>query len=108
MINMEKARIRVSDNYEKSLFEPHICRRCVSPPCVEACPAQALSQDEAGLILVDDQLCTGCESCVAACPHQAIWWRDEFGKILVCDACGGNPVCVQFCTIGALRRVESE
>ena len=108
LINMEKARIRVTDNYEESLFEPHICQLCNDPPCVQACPSDALSQDEEGIIHVDDQLCNGCESCVESCPHQAIWWQEEFGRLMVCDRCGGNPTCIQFCTIGALRLVETK
>jgi carbon-monoxide dehydrogenase iron sulfur subunit len=108
VVNMEKSRIRVTDRYEQSLFEPHICRLCSSPPCVDACPAHALSQDEGGRIRVDGELCTGCESCVAACPHEAIWWREEIGRLLVCDRCGGDPACVQFCTIGALRLADAD
>ena len=107
VINMEKARIRVTDNYEQSLFEPHICLLCENPPCVAACPSQALTQDKSGLIHVDGELCNGCESCVLACPYQAIWWREELGRLLVCDRCGGDPACVQFCTIGTLRLTES-
>ncbi|MFH2012084.1 MAG: 4Fe-4S dicluster domain-containing protein [Pseudomonadota bacterium] len=103
LINMEKARIRVTDNYEQSLFEPHICRLCTPAPCVEACPSEALSQDDTGIIHVDDELCFGCDNCADACPYQAIWWREEQERILVCDRCGGNPTCIQFCTTSALR-----
>ena len=108
VINMEKSRIRVVDNYEQSSFEPHICQLCSDPDCVQSCPTQALTQDEGGIIHVDGELCTGCESCVVACPHEAIWWREELGRLLVCDRCGGNPLCVQFCTIGALKLAEAE
>lgn len=107
LINTSKARIRITDNFGQSLYEPHICQLCNNPPCVEACPSQALSQNEAGLIYVDEQLCSGCGSCVEACPYQAIWWQEELGRLLVCDRCGGSPTCIQFCTIGALHLAEA-
>jgi Fe-S-cluster-containing dehydrogenase component len=103
---MEKARIRITDNYEQSLYEPHICHLCNDPPCVLACSTQALSQAENGLIHIDDQLCNGCQGCMEACPYQAIWWQEELGKPLVCDRCDGDPTCIQFCTIGALQLIE--
>ncbi|MFC1998548.1 4Fe-4S dicluster domain-containing protein [Chloroflexota bacterium] len=103
-LNLEKANIRVTDNYPQSLYEPHICQFCDNPECVVACPSAALSQDEeTGIILVDDGLCTGCEACVVACPHDAIRWSDDAQKLYVCNRCGGDPLCVQFCTIKALR-----
>lgn len=104
VVNPEKARIRVSDHYEQSLFEPHICRLCDSPDCVNACPMGALTQDsESGIITVDQELCNGCEACIEACPYDAIHWNDELERLLICDRCGGQPTCVQFCTSDALQ-----
>lgn len=104
VINQEKARIRVTDDYDHSLFRPHLCRLCEEPPCVAACPVDALSQEaESGLIRVDDHVCTGCQACVAACPYEAIWWREEWQRLFVCDRCGGDPTCVPSCTIGTLQ-----
>ncbi|MDP2646853.1 MAG: 4Fe-4S dicluster domain-containing protein [Desulfobacterales bacterium] len=108
VVNMGKARIRVVDDYEQLMSEPRICRQCSSPPCVGACPAEALRQDEQGLIRVDEEACNACENCVGACPYHAIWWQEELGKILVCDFCGGNPTCVQFCSIGALQQAAAD
>lgn len=105
VINPEKARIRVTDDYECSQFDPHICRLCADPPCVAACPVEALTQEaKSGLIRVDNQLCTGCQGCMEACPYGAIWWREEPGRLFVCDRCDGRPTCVRFCTIGTLKQ----
>ena len=103
VVNPEKARIFVADRYEESLFEPHICRLCDDPPCVNACPVEALSRSpETGIIQVDVDLCNGCETCVDACEYHAVQWKEEFQRLFVCDRCGGDPVCVQFCTSDVL------
>ncbi|MBT3362449.1 MAG: 4Fe-4S dicluster domain-containing protein [Chloroflexi bacterium] len=103
-VNLEKANIRVTDNYPESLYVPHICQLCDDPDCVNACPSDALTQDEqTGIISISDELCTGCEACCDACPHDAIRWSDVTQKLYVCDRCGGDPLCVQFCTIKALQ-----
>jgi carbon-monoxide dehydrogenase iron sulfur subunit len=103
-VNLTKARIRVSDSYEESLFLPHVCQLCEPAPCVEACPAQALTRDfQTGIISVDDALCSGCQLCEEACPYQAIWWEKSLGRLFVCDRCNGRPVCLEFCTTGALK-----
>ena len=106
-VNLEKANIRVTDNYPESLYEPHICQLCDTPECLDACPSEALTQDaKTGVINIDDALCTGCEACVVACPHDSIRWSDEMEKLFVCDRCGGDPICVQFCTVKALQLVS--
>jgi carbon-monoxide dehydrogenase iron sulfur subunit len=102
VINKDKARIRVSDNWDESLYEPHICQLCESPECVAACPMSALTQDDQGIIHVDTELCSGCATCVEACPNKAILWSDEFERLFICDRCGGDPTCVKFCTVNAL------
>ena len=97
-VNPEKARLWVSETPQESLYEPHICQLCVDPPCVAACPLGALSQGgESGLIGVDMALCNGCSACVEACPYQAVRWSDAWERLYVCDRCGGEPTCVQFC-----------
>ena len=108
VVNPEKARIRIGHKYEELLSVPHVCQLCESPPCLDACPTGALSQEEAsGIIRVDEQACNGCLACVDACPYEAIWWSDDFGKLYVCDRCGGDPTCVKFCTSGAIRLEET-
>jgi Fe-S-cluster-containing dehydrogenase component len=106
-VNLEKAKLRILDNYPESLYEPYICQLCENPECVSACPSDALTQDEkTGVINIDDDLCTGCEACVIDCPYDAIRWSDEMEKLFVCDRCGGDPICVQFCTIKALQLLD--
>ena len=103
-ISLEKARIRISQNSSGMLFTPHICRLCKNPPCVTSCQSGALEQDiETGIILIQESLCTKCGLCIPACPYLAIQQNRVSQEIFICDRCGGEPTCVQFCFTGALK-----
>jgi Fe-S-cluster-containing hydrogenase component 2 len=102
-VNLDKARLRILDKWDDSLFEPHICQLCDQPDCVPACPVSALTQDDRGIIHVDDETCNGCESCVTACTYGAIRWDGQFERLFVCDRCDGDPTCVKLCTVTALE-----
>jgi ferredoxin len=50
---------------------------------------------------VDEEKCTGCESCVAECPSEAISMVD--GKAVVDpDTCVDCGVCVDACPVEAI------
>ncbi len=88
---------------------PGRCQHCDDAPCVEACPPGAAYKREDGIVLVDDELCSGCELCVPACPYEARWLNPETGTISKCTFCqprvdeGLAPACVQTCVGGALH-----
>lgn len=103
VVNPEKARIYIQRRYEESLYVPFVCQNCSDPDCVSACPTGALSQGHEGVIVADQDQCTGCELCVQACPHDAIRYNEAARRILVCDHCGGKPLCVEFCATQALH-----
>ena len=103
VINPEKSRIYIQRRYEESLYVPYVCQNCSDPDCVAVCPTSALSQDGKGVILPDQDLCTGCELCVQACPYDAIRYNEAASRILVCDHCGGKPLCVEFCATQAIQ-----
>jgi len=88
---------------------PILCRQCDDPPCVAACPFEALRREDNGAVTRSLVLCRGCGSCVLACPFGAIdrdLTRDQVGK---CDLCedrvlaGEPPRCVAACSTGALQ-----
>ncbi len=88
---------------------PIICRQCLKPACVEACPNDAMCQDELTVSKRSLPKCTGCGSCVRGCPFGVL--TDEMIKHAVpkCDLCesrvleGRAPRCVETCPSGALR-----
>ena len=88
---------------------PIICRQCEDPPCVAACPFEALRREEGGAVTRSLVFCRGCGSCVLACPFGVIdgdLTRDQVAK---CDLCedrviaGDAPRCVAACSAGALQ-----
>jgi Fe-S-cluster-containing dehydrogenase component len=76
---------------------PLVCQQCREPACVPACPAEALTRTEGGILAVDSDACTGCGECIEACPAGCIFLDAKGGTALACDLCGGEPRCVSFC-----------
>lgn len=84
-------------------FVPMTCLQCEEPLCLEACPAGAISKDEAGVVRVDQWRCIGCKMCVLACPFGNIVVRERSFK---CERCDGDPQCVKGCPNKALVYVK--
>ena len=51
-------------------------------------------------IRVDDDLCTGCESCVASCPYGGIEVIDD--KAIITEDCNLCGACVEACPVDAI------
>ena len=84
------------------------CLHCVEPACVAACPEGAIAKRTGdGLVLVDETLCTGCETCAEACAYGVPQFAEN-GTMQKCDACYGRysagtvPPCVDTCPGKAL------
>ena len=79
------------------------CRACINAQCVGACPKDALSQSkENGLIAVDESKCDGCGWRIEACQYGAVNLHPSTHKAMVCDACNGEPECIEACPESAL------
>lgn len=101
------SRVRVIKEDKYGLDYPVFCHQCKPCPSVDACPTGALTKSELGVIQVDGSVCNGCGACVDACIFDAVH-LDESSKPLVCDLCGGEPLCVKRCPTGALTLTDSE
>jgi carbon-monoxide dehydrogenase iron sulfur subunit len=54
-------------------------------------------------MIVDYDLCVGCQMCIVACPFGAVTLDSDQRQVIKCDLCGGvEPWCVRFCEPGAL------
>lgn len=76
------------------------CRHCDQPACVEACITGALSKNEEGTVLCNEDKCVGCWTCITVCPFGAIQrGGGEKKKIVKCNLCSGEPepYCVSHC-----------
>ncbi len=93
-------------------FLPMPCYHCLKPACITACPVNAITKREDGIVTVDREACLGkdsCGVCLEACPYQAPQFgAEENAKMQKCDLCverwaeGGKPICVNGCPVRAL------
>ncbi len=93
---------------------PLQCRHCEDAPCVQVCPRDALQRpDPEGPVLVDHELCTGCQACVIVCPFGMITMSSDGKSVIKCDLCierlgrGEQPACVEACPTGSLQLLDT-
>ena len=97
------------ENEENSLLPIHVktqCMHCEHPACVSACIVGALTKQEDGSVVWDDDKCIGCRYCMVACQFQIPTY--DYDKsidphIRKCDFCSERrkenllPACVNIC-----------
>ena len=104
-----KSRIRIVLDEEFGNHLVRLCMQCAEAYCVESCPTEALRRDEeTGAVLVNNELCNGCEACIVACPLGAMSLDKERDIVFKCDLCGGDPECAKICNREALMVSEVE
>ena len=88
---------------------PINCRQCEDAPCLEICPTEAISRDEEfSRTKINYDKCIGCRSCIYVCPFGAMAFHSMNKKVIKCDLCDGEPICVKFCAYGTLDYVDAE
>jgi nitrate reductase beta subunit len=90
-------------------YLPRICNHCVNPACVAACPSGAIyKRGEDGIVLINQEKCSGWRACVAACPYKKVYFNWKTGKSEKCLLCyprvetGQAPACFHSC-VGRIR-----
>ena len=88
------------------------CMHCADPPCLDACPTDAIFKKvDSGIVLVDKAKCIGCGFCAWACPFNAPQLGAD-SKMQKCHFCVEGPSprplgiprpCEEVCPTGALR-----
>ena len=88
------------------VFQVNMCRHCDEPDCMEACPEEAIEKRKDGIVFLDEQKCSGCESCIEACPYDAIAFDSDKGVAQKCNLCshrvdnGLIPACADNVCLG--------
>ena len=84
-------------------FIPIYCHHCAKAPCKDACPVDAITKNEQGIVLIDNELCIGCKACVEACPFGAMQFDEDREIAVKCDLCidrlknNEEPACSLAC-----------
>ncbi|MCL1851974.1 MAG: 4Fe-4S dicluster domain-containing protein [Peptococcaceae bacterium] len=86
---------------------PLNCRHCQDAQCVRVCVTKALSMNQDGVIVCDNNRCIGCYMCFIACPFGAMQESvvTSEANVSKCDLCvesGSDPACVTACPTQAL------
>lgn len=53
-------------------YRPRNCAHCADPPCIPACPTNAIIKRSDGIVQILSHACIGCGDCQPACPYDAI------------------------------------
>ena len=92
---------------------PLHCQHCQDTPCAAVCPKEAIQRpDPDGPVILDEELCVGCQACVIVCPFGMIRMSADGKTALKCDMCidrqqaGQPPACVEACPTRALELVK--
>jgi Fe-S-cluster-containing dehydrogenase component len=101
------SRIKIAKDYFDGKYLQRVCKQCLAPSCLTACPAGAMNMDpETGVVLINDDKCLGCKICVNTCPLEVIYFDEKRNKAFKCDLCDGNPQCVEVCPMRAIDFVK--
>jgi formate dehydrogenase iron-sulfur subunit len=85
------------------------CKHCVTAPCEQACPTEAIVQNEFSNIFIQPDICNGCSYCVAACPFGVITRSGNDGHAYKCTLCydrqrdGLVPACAKACPTESIQ-----
>jgi len=104
-------------------FITSACNHCKQPACLASCPVSDVNdptnENNAifkraadGIVLINQNVCIGCNNCVQSCPYGAPQVNSETEKVEKCTLClhrllaGFPPACVSTCVGNALHLVD--
>jgi anaerobic carbon-monoxide dehydrogenase iron sulfur subunit len=96
----DKSAIRILKD-KTGKYKMHVCDQ--RGLCIDMCPVGALTRKKSGVVVLDKNICIGCQACVGFCPIGAMRKSDARIEPFKCISCGS---CVRACPTGALDLVE--
>ena len=97
------------DRSETTATMPTVCMHCTEPTCALVCPADAIKQNEDGVVMSAlKPRCLDCRNCVNACPFGVPKYNSAMHLQMKCDMCfdrtseGLKPMCASVCPTGAI------
>lgn len=78
---------RMAGGRPEFTFRVRVCRHCDDPPCAGVCPESAIKRRRDGIVVLDEEACTGCRACGDACPYEAIAFDPEKEIAQKCNLC---------------------
>jgi Fe-S-cluster-containing dehydrogenase component len=101
--------LEVVDRATSTQTVPTVCMHCEDPTCAEVCPADAIKQNEDGIVQSAlKPRCIACANCVLACPFGVPKLMLELEQMMKCDMCFDRtsrdlaPMCASVCPSQAL------
>jgi anaerobic carbon-monoxide dehydrogenase iron sulfur subunit len=96
----DKSAIRIIQD-KNGKYKMHVCDQ--RGLCLDMCPVGALKRNKKGTVILNKNVCIGCQACVGFCPINAMRKSDARIEPFKCISCGA---CVRACPTGALELVE--
>ena len=103
------------DRAQSIATTPMVCMHCENPTCAQVCPADAIKQNEDGVVQSSlKPRCIACSNCVLACPFGVPKMMTAFEQMMKCDMCydrtsaGKRPMCATVCPSQALAFVDPD
>ena len=87
LISVSEDDPKIVDGKLDFVFHVNVCRHCDDPQCMDACPEEAIVKRDDGIVIMDYDKCTGCQSCIEACPYGAISFDEDKGIAQKCNLC---------------------
>ncbi|MGV8980092.1 4Fe-4S dicluster domain-containing protein [Clostridium sp.] len=105
--NPQNAAVSVFQYDDAMISVPVMCLQCEDPSCMKVCVVGAITKNENGTVVVNQDKCIGCKLCISACPFGNMSFNSEKKVLVKCDLCEGNPSCAALCPSGAIEFREA-
>jgi formate dehydrogenase iron-sulfur subunit len=91
------------------LMMSDVCKHCVQAACLEVCPTGAIIRTEFDTVVIQSDVCNGCQYCIGACPFDVIDINPSTNTAMKCTLCydrmvaGLIPACAQACPTASIQ-----